>query len=92
MPSLLKTVPRSLSAEVISAQLHRRFARKARDYMRGYAGEGKDAQQCELLVKAAKKQRLQHRSTPPSESAPGVKLYKPWEKKKLLLKHAEQQA
>ena len=90
LPALLETVPRSLSTENCSAQLHRRFARKARAYMRGYAGEGIDAQACAKLVVAAKKKRLQHRSTPPSESAPGVKLHKPWEKKKLLLKLVEQ--
>ena len=57
--------------------------------MRGYAGEGVDAKACEEIVVAAKKTRLQHRSTPPSESAPGVKLFKPWEKKKLLLQEAK---
>ena len=90
MPALLKTVPRSLSEENITPQLHRRFARKARDYMRGYMNsDGQDAKSCEALVVAAKKKRLQHRATPPSEATPGIRLYKPWEKKKLLAKLAE---
>ena len=67
-----------------------RFARKARDYMRGYAGDGEDAQSCDKLVQAAKKKRLQHRSTPPSEATPEAKKYKPWEKKAVLAKAAAQ--
>ena len=62
--------------------------------MRGYHSElGQDAQACEAIVVNAKKLRLQHRSTPPSETMPDVVIYKPWEKKKLLLKqllHAAQ--
>ena len=92
-PSLERTVPRSLSADVISPQLHRRFARKARDYMRGYASDlDSDAKSCAVLVAAAKVKRLQHRSTPPSESNPDARKFKPWEKKKLELKAAQLRA
>ena len=72
----------------IPVELHRKYARKARDYMRAYKelGEGGDAMKAQLAVKQMKARRSK-RSPPPHESDPTryVPGRKPWAKKRALL-------
>ena len=97
-PALKKCVPVALSATNIPVELHRKYARKSRDYLRGYGAglsaeelEGapiaKNAMECEKAILEEKKYRS-HRSPPGSEIL-AHKKYKPWEKKNELLLRAK---
>ena len=66
-------------------ELHRKFARKSRDYIFSYANRAVTAVEVEGEVKKVKAKRC-HASTLPSEANPNAKVHKPWEKKNLLLK------
>ena len=58
-PALKKTVPRSLGRANIPPCMHRKFARKARDYVRGYSGQPDTfgAIDCQKLVDGIKVKR-----------------------------------
>lgn len=91
-PDLMKNVPVSLLIGNIPVSMHRKFARKARDYVRAYAqahGEDGAADQVSkralTLVKEQKRYHS-HRGVPPHENAGGhVQGRRPWAKKRDLL-------
>ena len=91
-PDLMKNVPVSLLTGNIPVSMHRKFARKARDYVRAYSrahGDGTAAaevsQRAALFVKEEKIYRS-HRGVPPHENAGGhMRGRRPWAKKNALL-------
>jgi hypothetical protein len=91
-PDLMKNVPVSLLTGNIPIAMHRKFARKARDYIRAYSeahGDGTATENVSThaatLVKKTKLYRS-HRGVPPHENASGhVRGRRPWAKKRALL-------
>ena len=91
-PALKKTVPRSLGRANIPPCMHRKFARKARDYVRGYAGQPDTfgAIDCQKLVDEIKVKRYtSHRAVFGEHE---VEAYRPWGREKemaraLAVKH-----
>jgi hypothetical protein len=89
-PDLMVRVPLSLLSENIPIEMHRRFARKARDYVRSYAALAADVtieavhlSGCVTKRVQEKKKYRSHRGVAPQENEAGhVPGRKPWDKVK----------
>ena len=79
LPNLRKIILTALSHENIPEDLHVKYERKSRDYMRAYLTAECDPAQAEMKVRQMRKYRS-HRGIPPSEFT--EKKQKPWGAKK----------